>query len=212
MQLLMGSPLFFSLSTSVLHLTQLTTPLSSISSPLPVLASWVLLTTGLSPISPTGLSLSLPAPRSSSYILTSSCGVPQGSVLGPILFSIYVSPIVSIVSFHGINQQQYADDTQLFVLLSRHLYLAGSAASSGVSLLFTVVHPQWSGSNTSKIEAICFGSSPRLQSISNLTFIKIVGTSVTLVYVKLLGVTFDKHLNFDKLISNVCSSSNFYIL
>jgi len=30
-------------------------------------------------------------------------------------------------------------------------------------------------------------------------------------YVKLLGVTFDKHLNFDKHISNVCSSSYFHI-
>jgi len=60
MQLIMGSPLFFSLLTSVQHSTQLTTPFSSIVS-LPVSASWVPLTTGLSPNSPTGLSQSLPA-------------------------------------------------------------------------------------------------------------------------------------------------------
>jgi len=86
MQLIMGSPLFLSLSASVLHSTQLTSPFSSIVS-LPVSASWVPLTTGLSliariqqlffryfrllflshltglsPISPTGLFQSRPAP------------------------------------------------------------------------------------------------------------------------------------------------------
>jgi len=40
------------------------------------------------------------------------------------------------------------------------------------------------------------------------TSIEVAGKSVLLVdYVKQLGVTFDKHLNFDKHISNVCSSS-----
>ena len=40
------------------------------------------------------------------------------SVLGPILFSIYTSPITSIASQFRINQHQYADDTQLFISVS----------------------------------------------------------------------------------------------
>jgi len=45
-------------------------------------------------------------------------GVPQGSVLGLLLFTIYTSPIAAIASAHSVLQQQYADDTQLYIALS----------------------------------------------------------------------------------------------
>ena len=57
---------------------------------------------------------------SSSPITTILTGVPQGSVLGPLLFVLFISPIANVinpgqacnnlVSFH-----QYADDTQLYI-------------------------------------------------------------------------------------------------
>ena len=58
-------------------------------------------------------------------------GVPQGSVIGPILFILYVVEVFGIIASYGLDCHSYADDTQVYI--SVPATVADDAATRAVS-------------------------------------------------------------------------------
>ena len=122
-----------------------------------------------------------------------TAGVPQGSILGPTLFLVYVNDAADVLP-QGVTPATYADDTTLYTVLST----LGSAASqcktfqTGVDNLAT-----WGATwrikfEPSKSQAMTITRHRNPWTIPPVSFHNIDVEEVS--GLKLLGVTFDKHL------------------
>ena len=78
-----------------------------------IIALPVLFFNGFAPICP--IRVAVRVCNSVSSYKPFSCGVPQGSVLGPRLFSLYIHPIRFILSSYDVCYIVYADDMTVFL-------------------------------------------------------------------------------------------------
>jgi len=118
---------------------------------------------------------------------------------------LYLYPLTVSINSNMLTIKSFLSSFPLY------LYLAISAASSGVSSLHSWFIHNGLVLNPTKTEAICFGNSPRLPIACQSNFHRGCWYICFTGRLRLLGVIFDRHLNFYKHISNVCSSSYFYI-
>ena len=59
--------------------------------------------------------------KDKSQTVTPQLGMPQGSVLGSLLFAVYWSPVSDVITRHGGQYHQYADDTQLHIAMQANI-------------------------------------------------------------------------------------------
>jgi len=134
-------------------------------------------------------------------------GVPQGSVLAPLLFSLYTHDISKILK-NRCKYHIYADDIQLYIECSP------SELDEAIQIMNFILGDivTWTEShglklNPTKTQAMLIATQNtrariNLQSLTPLT---LNGTQLEFTdTVKNLGVFFDKHLVWDRHISSIC--------
>ena len=137
-------------------------------------------------------------------------GVPQGSVLAPILFSLYTNPVSSIIHSHSsINYHFCTDDTQLYITLSpANFFHSIQKLKNCLNDIQNFMLTNKLKLNPDKTEFILIGSKNNRKQLLSHIPINILDNQVSPAQsVKNLGVVIDSNFTFSDHVSQVIKST-----
>lgn len=138
--------------------------------------------------------------KADSKYMTITCGVPQGSILGPLLFILYINDIENVSDI--LNPILFADDTSLF-----HAHTCFNTLIEEVNIeiqkISTWFHTNKLSLNTKKSNFIIFTPKGKKYNI-NSALIQVDGNKIKHVkFTKFLGIFIDEHLSWTTHIDNL---------
>ena len=147
----------------------------------------------------------------SSQPTTLTYGVPQGSVLGPKLFTIYSAPIATICRNHNLDVQMYADDTQLLMSFDvgttiecNDIRCRIENCIEDLRIWMKANHLKLNDDKTELLVVISPHHQERVQNSRILVGSNVVESSTS---ARDLGIVIDSTLNMEKHVSSICKSA-----
>ena len=135
-----------------------------------------------------------------------SCGVPQGSILGPLLFILYMNDICNTSKI--LNMILFADDTTVFYS-NKNLSILCSTMNTELKEISNWFKANKLSLNASKTNLMYLGTSKQTGSIKESSDhnIYLDGCKLNRVQdAKFLGITIDENLSWKKHVDSICKT------